>query len=59
MKTLVIFILSGILLTACNHTPPNGGDPAHRDSTGDPIGPADSVDRLDPDSVTDTPQVEF
>lgn len=59
MKALGIFILSTILLTACNHTPPKGGDPAHRDSIGDPIGPTDTVDRLDPDSVTDTPEVEF
>jgi len=59
MKTLILFVISATLL-ACNHTPPRGDDPARRDSTGDPIHPMDTtVERLNPDSVSDTPEVRF
>jgi len=60
MKALVIFIMLVVTLLACNHTPPNGTDSSRRDSISDPINPMDTtVDRLDPDSVTDTSKLEF
>ncbi|WP_188750901.1 hypothetical protein [Parapedobacter defluvii] len=60
MKTLLIFMMLGIIGAACNHTPPHGTDSSHRDSIGDPINPSDTaVDRMDPDSLVDTPKVRF
>jgi len=46
-------------LLACTSAPQRGGDPVRRDSIGDPIKPIDSTERLDPDSVADTPKVRF
>lgn len=60
MKAIVIFMILGSTLVACNHTPPNGTDSSRRDSIGDPINPMDTtVDRLDPDSVADTSKLAF
>ncbi|MFC3199692.1 hypothetical protein ACFOET_18890 [Parapedobacter deserti] len=56
----IFFALMGAFIVSCTHTPPRGDDPVRRDSTGDPIDPMDTtLNRLDPDSVTDTPEVEF
>ncbi len=53
-------MMLGIIGAACNHTPPHGTDSSHRDSIGDPINPSDTaVDRMDPDSLVDTPKVRF
>ncbi|MBK1438491.1 hypothetical protein JHJ32_00700 [Parapedobacter sp. ISTM3] len=59
MKTLILATIC-LALLSCTHTPPRGDDPVRRDSVGDSIHPLDtSVNRLDPDSVTDTPEVRF
>jgi len=59
MKTLLLFAFFCAATLACN-PPRSGNDPVRRDSIGDPIHPTDtSVNRLDPDSVTDTPEVRF
>lgn len=58
LKTF-IFLIAYTLFVSCNQ-PANGDDPVRRDSIGDPIEPADTaVHRLDPDSVTDDPKMEF
>ncbi len=58
MKTL-IFIIACIFFVSCNQ-PAGGDDPVERDSIGDPIDPADTAaHRLDPDSVTDDPKMDF
>jgi len=59
MKKCFMFTIAIAALLACQHTPPNGSGPNHRDSIGDPITPEDSVKRLDPDSVVDSPEVRF
>lgn len=59
MKRLIFACICAVFVS-CTHTPPRGDDPVRRDSTGDPLHPLDTtVDRLDPDSVTDTPEVRF
>ncbi|WP_177181231.1 hypothetical protein [Parapedobacter koreensis] len=57
---MLIIIITCVVLLSCTHTPPRGNDPVRRDSISDSIHPLDTtVDRLDPDSVADTPKVRF
>jgi len=60
MRQFILCTLGVIaLLMACS-SPQRGDDPVRRDSVGDPIDPRDTtVERLDPDSVTEEPELSF
>lgn len=61
MRQLMLYIvIAGIGLCMACSSPQGGGNPQTRDSIGDPIDPQDTtVDRLDPDSVTEDPNLQF